>query len=120
MKISKMASWIQQSLTSQLFKKVKQYDNVINFTRDDSDYPTPKVMRDAGCEAMQTGTTKHTANAGLPELRKVLSERIKLDIGVEYDLDNEIIITVCAKEALYLSMTCIIGPGDEVIIPAPY
>lgn len=120
MKISKMALGIQQSLTRQLFDKAKQYDNVIDFTLGDPDYPTPKVIRDAGCEAIQAGTTKYSANAGLSELRNVLSARIEADTGVKYDPGSEIIVTVGAMEALYLSLSCIIDPGDEVIIPAPY
>ena len=117
MKISKMALGIQQSLTRQLFDKAKQYDNVIDFTLGD---PTSKVIRDAGCEAIQAGTTKYSANAGLSELRNVLSARIEADAGVKYDPGSEIIVTVGAMEALYLSLNCIIDPGDEVIIPAPY
>lgn len=120
MKISRMASGIQQSLTRQLFDKAKQYNNVIDFTLGDPDYPTPKAIRDAGCEAIQAGTTKYSANAGLPKLRNVLSARIETETGVKYDPESEIIITVGAMEALYLSLSCIIDPGDEVIIPAPY
>ena len=120
MKISKMASGIQWSLTRQLFDKAKQYEDVIDFTLGDPDYPTPKSIRDAGCNAIQTGATKYSANAGLLELRKVLSERIELETGVQYEPDSEIIVTVGAMEAIYLSLCCMIDPGDEVIIPAPY
>ena len=120
MKISRMASGIQWSLTRQLFDKAKQYEDVIDFTLGDPDYPTPKSIRDAGCNAIQTGETKYSANAGLLELRKVLSERIGLETGVEYDPDSEIIVTVGAMEAIYLSLCCMIDPGDEVIILAPY
>ncbi len=120
MKISKMAAGIQKSLTRQLFDKAKQYDNVIDFTLGDPDYPTPKVIRDAGCGAIQAGATKYSANAGLLQLRSTLSERIRSDTGVRYDPDSEIIVTVGAMEALYLSLCCMIDPGDEVIIPAPY
>lgn len=120
MKISKLASGIQRSLTRQLFDKAKQYDNVIDFTLGDPDYPTPTAIRDAGCNAIQEGRTKYSANAGLQELRNVIANRIYIDTGAKYDADSEIIVTVGAMEALYLSLLCIVDPGDEVIIPAPY
>ena len=120
MKISKMASGIQQSLTRQLFEKARQYDNVIDFTLGDPDYPTPGIIRKAGCRAIEEGKTKYSANAGIAELRNAISERILEDTGIRYDPDGEIIVTVGAMQALYLSLCCMLDPGDEVIIPAPY
>jgi aminotransferase len=38
---------------------------------------------------------------------------------VKYDPVTEIIATVGVSEALYLTMTAILDPGDEVIIPTP-
>ena len=120
MKISKMASGIQQSLTRQLFDKAKQYDNVIDFTLGDPDYPTPKCIRDAAYRAIEDGKTKYSANAGVVDLRNVISERILKDTGIRYEANGEIIVTVGAMQALYLALTCMLDPGDEVIIPAPY
>ncbi len=39
--------------------------------------------------------------------------------GVGYDPDNEILVTVGVSEAMYLAMTAILDPGDEVIVPQP-
>ena len=39
--------------------------------------------------------------------------------GVEYDPETELLITVGVSEALYLALTAIIDPGDEVIVPQP-
>lgn len=120
MKISKMAQEIQPSLTRKLFDKAKQYNDVIDFTLGDPDYPTPKYIQEAGCMAITGGKTKYSANAGLPELRKAISENIYKETGIRYNSNNEIIATVGAMEALYLALCCLIDDGDEVIIPAPY
>lgn len=120
MKVSKIASSIKPSLTRQLFDMAKNYSNVIDFTLGDPDYATPKAIRDAGCEAIQAGATRYSANAGMLELREALSARIKDETGAVYDPDGEIIVTAGAMEALYLSLLCMVDPGDEVIIPAPY
>lgn len=120
MKLSKMTSRIQPSLTRKLFDMAKKYDNVIDFTLGDPDYITPKNIQDAACKAIMEGKTKYSANAGLPELRKVVADRIQKETGVKYNSDSEIMITVGAMEALYLTLCTIIDEGDEVIIPAPY
>ena len=120
MKISNMANKIHPSLTRRLFDKAKQYENVIDFTLGDPDYDTPENIKNAGCRAIMAGKTHYSANAGLPELRQVISDRIYREDGVRYDPNGEILVSVGAMEGLYLSLCCLINPGDEVIIPAPY
>ena len=120
MKISRLANRIQPSLTRKLFDMAKQYDDVIDFTLGDPDYETPDFIKQAGCEAINRGKTKYAANAGLIELRNVVSERVKEETGIIYDPNEEIQITVGAMEGIFLTLCCLVDPGDEVIIPAPY
>ncbi len=120
MKISKTASLISQSLTRELFDRAKQYDNVIDFTLGDPDFPTPERIRAAACEAIDRGRVNYSENAGLRELREVIAEKIIRDCGVSYSPADEIIATVGAMQGLFLTLECIIDPGDEVIIPSPY
>lgn len=120
MKLSKATERIEPSLTRQLFDEAKKYSNVIDFTLGDPDYPTPDKIKAAGCKAINDGKTRYSANAGLPELRKVISDRIFKESAVNYNPDGEILISVGAMEGLYLSLLCMIDEGDEVIIPAPY
>lgn len=120
MKISRMASSIEQSLTRKLFDKAKEYQNVIDFTLGDPDLPTPERVKAAGCRAIQAGRTRYSANAGLLELRQAISDHIFRETNQRYRADGELIVTVGAMEALYLALCCLVDPGDEVIIPAPY
>lgn len=120
MRISNMANRIQPSLTRKIFDMAKNYTDVVDFTLGDPDYDTPEYIKNAGCKAIMEGRTKYSANAGLQELRNVVSERIEKETGIHYDPSTEILITVGAMEGIYLSMCCLINPGDEVIIPSPH
>lgn len=120
MKLSKMAKEIQPSLTRKLFDKAKEYDNVIDFTLGDPDYETPKYVQEAGCRAICEGKTKYSVNAGIVELREAIADTIFEERNVKYDAGSEIIITVGAMEALYLTLCCLVDNDDEVIILAPY
>lgn len=120
MKISKMATRIKPSLTRKLFDLAKQYDNVIDFTLGDPDYETPDYVKKAGCDAIMAGKTKYAANAGIAELREVVSARIENETQVHYDPATEIQISVGAMEGLFLTLCCLLDPGDEVIIPSPH
>ena len=53
------------------------------------------------------------------ELRQAIAAHLKRLYGVQYDPPTEIVITVGVSEALYLTMTALLDPGDEVIIPTP-
>lgn len=120
MRISNMAQRIQPSLTRKLFDMAKKYDNVVDFTLGDPDYETPDYVKQAACDAIWAGKTKYAANAGIIELRETISEHIARETGIKYDPLTEIQITVGAMEGLFLTLCCLVNPGDEVIIPAPY
>jgi aminotransferase len=53
------------------------------------------------------------------ELRQALAAHLKRLYGVEYDPETELLATVGVSEALYLALTAMIDPGDEIIIPTP-
>ncbi|SMC40492.1 aminotransferase [Oscillospiraceae bacterium] len=120
MKLSNMANRIQPSLTRKLFDMASKYDDVIDFTLGDPDYETPEYIRKAGCDAINGGKTHYSANAGLKELREVISDRIYSEAGIKYDSLNEIQISVGAMEGIFLTLCCLVDPGDEVIIPSPH
>ena len=93
-------------------------DDVISLGLGEPDFTTPKPIIDAGIRALQSGATHYTANLGLLELRQELGAHLNELYKVNYAPD-EIIITVGVSEALYLTCTAILQPGDEVIIPTP-
>ena len=118
--LSTMAEGIKPSLTRTLFNMAKAYDDVIDFTLGDPDVPTHQKIKDAGSKAIQDGKTRYSQNAGLLELRNVISDYYIRREGFEYDPISEIMVTVGAMEGLYLALLSITNPGDEYIIPAPY
>lgn len=93
--------------------------DVISLGIGEPDFTTPKPILEAGIRSLQQGETHYTSNSGKLELRRAISENIERLYGVKYDPVTEIIATVGVSEALYLTMTAILDPGDEVIIPTP-
>jgi len=118
--LSNIAKSIRPSLTRHLFNLAKKYDDVIDFTLGDPDVQTHQAIKDAGCLAIQEGKTRYSQKAGLLELRQIISKYYERKEALNYNPENEIIVTVGAMEGLYLSLLSILNPGDEVIIPAPY
>jgi aminotransferase len=52
-------------------------------------------------------------------LRQAISDDLAARYGIKYDPVDEIVMTVGVSEGLYLAMTALLDPGDEVIVPTP-
>jgi aminotransferase len=93
--------------------------DVISLGIGEPDFVTPPCIVRAGMDSLSRGETHYTPNAGTIELRRALTDYLRRLYGVEYDLESELLITVGVSEALYLALTAILDPGDEVIVPQP-
>ena len=94
-------------------------ENVISLGVGEPDFQTPWAVRKAAITALERGKTVYTANAGLEQLRAVITSHTKKRIGLEYDHKSEIIVTVGGSEAIDLGIRTLINPGDEVIVVEP-
>jgi len=117
--INKTVSALKPSGIRKFFDIAATMDDVISLGIGEPDFTTPRPIIDAGIRALEMGETHYTSNSGIYELRQGISEHLEKLYGVKYDPVNEIIITVGVSEALYLTFSAILEPGDEVIIPTP-
>lgn len=120
MKLSEKATIIEPSLTRQLFDMASQYDDAINLTLGDPDVKPNVVIREVAADAIMEGKTRYSANAGLIAVRKAVADSFEEEYGIKIAPETDVIMTVGGMEALYLSLSAIINPGDEVIVHAPY
>ena len=118
--LSVISKEIKPSLTRKLFNMAKAYDDVIDFTLGDPDIQPHENIKEAAFDAIKKGKTRYSQNAGLMELREVISARYNEEYGINYNPVSEIIVTVGGMEGLYLALLSTLNNGDEVIIPAPY
>ena len=101
------------------FDIAAQMDNVISLGVGEPDFQTPWNVRQAAITSLEKGKTKYTANSGLAELRKAISENIRKNTGVSYCENDEIIVTVGGSEGIDISIRTLIESGDEVLIVEP-
>lgn len=101
------------------FDLINELDGVISLGIGEPDFITPWSIREAGIFALEQGHTHYSANAGIKELRKEISAYLKRRYEVDYNPDNEIIVTVGASEGIDMALKAILEPGDEVIVPEP-
>lgn len=117
--ISKRVAGLKPSGIRKFFDIVATMDDVISLGIGEPDFTTPAPILRAGIQSLEAGETHYTSNAGKMELRVALVEHLQRQYGIGYDPFKEMVITVGVSEALYLAMTALVNPGDEVIIPTP-
>ena len=78
----------------------------------------PHVLTALQTAAAQ-GKTHYIPNAGIPELRKALWEKVKSKNGIAAPSVENIFVTNGAMHALFVTFQCLLSPGDEVIVPDP-
>ena len=117
--ISKKIEGIQPSGIRKFFDVVSEMPDAISLGVDEPDFDTPYSVREEGIYALEKGRTFYTSNAGLKELREEISRYLMRKYSLDYDADNEIMVTVGGSEAIDIALRCMVDPGDEVLIPTP-
>ncbi|MDD5292101.1 MAG: aminotransferase class I/II-fold pyridoxal phosphate-dependent enzyme [Candidatus Omnitrophica bacterium] len=117
--ISKKVKEMAPSGIRVFFDIVLEMDDVISLGVGEPDFDTPWKVRESAIYSLEQGYTTYTSNKGLYKLRLYVSRHLKDKFGLDYDPDEEILITVGTSEGLDLSFRAILEPQDEVIIPQP-
>ena len=81
--------------------------------------PAPQAALTALVQKAQNGRIKYTPSSGTPELKKAVLAYTQSQYARTYQMQN-VLISAGAKQALFNFLMAAVGPGDEVIFPAPY
>lgn len=121
-----MRNFLSEKVTSLKPSGIRKFFDIVSEMKDaislgvgEPDFDTPWHIRDEGIYALEKGRTFYTSNAGLKDLRKEISNYLKRTQTLDYNADNEILVTVGGSEAIDIGLRAVINPGDEVIIPQP-
>lgn len=93
--------------------------DVISLAAGEPDFDTPAPIVGAAIEALHAGFTKYTATSGIPELKEAVAAKFRKENGLTVDASN-IVISCGAKQCLFNALQATVGPGDEVIVFAPF
>jgi len=93
--------------------------DVINLSVGEPDFNTPEHIKFAAKKAIDDNFSHYSPVPGYMDLRKSIVAKLKNENGLDYTTD-QIIVSNGAKQSVCNTLLCIINPGDEVIIPAPY
>ncbi|MGQ9565828.1 MAG: pyridoxal phosphate-dependent aminotransferase [Candidatus Bathyarchaeales archaeon] len=117
--IARRLEKIQSSGVRRMFSIAQQLPGAISLGIGEPDFSPPLHVINAAKEALDRGKTHYTSSAGVPELREVLAEKARREHGLMYDSSAEVLVTIGATQAVFLSLMTVINPGDEVLLFDP-
>jgi aspartate aminotransferase len=96
-----------------------QGQNVISLSIGEPDWETYENIKEAGIEAIRGGATKYTPPSGIPDLKRAIAAQVSRDLKLDYS-PTEVTVTTGAKFILFSALQCLVDPGDEVLLIAPF
>lgn len=123
MELSNRLKNLQPSATLAMSQKSSELQaqgiDIINMSVGEPDFNTPDHIKEAAKQAIDENFSRYSPVPGYPVLKKAIAEKLKKENGLEY-APSQILVSNGAKQSVCNTVMALAGPGDEVIIPAPY
>ncbi|MCD6583123.1 MAG: aminotransferase class I/II-fold pyridoxal phosphate-dependent enzyme [Candidatus Omnitrophica bacterium] len=118
--ISKRVEKVPPSGIREFFDLVLSRSNIISLGVGEPDFIASWRVRERAITALEEGFTSYTSNKGLKVLRKLIASYLKKKYGLNYNPEDEILITVGVSQGLDLALRTIIDPQDKVVVVSPH
>jgi aspartate aminotransferase len=123
MHLSPTVTAMAESATLLMARKARELRaagrDIIDLSLGEPDHAPPAFALEAAAEALRGPYHKYTPVNGYADVRQAIADKFKRDNGLDYSAD-QIVISTGAKQSLMNVIMALVGPGDEVVIPAPY
>lgn len=121
-RLAKRTQGITPFYVMELLRRAKQLEaqgkDIIHMEIGEPDFTTQQAIVEAGVNQLKTGAVKYTPAAGLPELRKKISEFYQQRYSATVDT-KRIFVTPGASGAFLLALGASLNPGEELLMAAP-
>jgi len=93
--------------------------DVINLSVGEPDFFTPDSIKEDAHKAIDANFSFYSPVNGYLSLRNAIVDKLKQENDLVYKAD-QIVCSNGAKQSVCNVLLSVVGPGDEVIVPAPY
>ena len=122
MQLSHRVRQLKPSTTLAVTARVRELnasgEDIIGFGAGQPDFDTPQHIKQAAIDALLAGQTKYMPTPGVPEAREAIADKLRRENNIDCTM-KDVIITVGAKQAMYMALQGLVDPGQEVILPTP-
>jgi len=97
----------------------QDYD-AINLAQGFPNFPAPRFIKDAACEAIQADINQYSITWGAKSLRTAISDKYCASYGWDPDPEREITVCCGATECMIASVLAVVNPGERVLVFEPF
>ncbi|WP_181685615.1 pyridoxal phosphate-dependent aminotransferase [Halorhabdus salina] len=101
------------------FELAEQQEDIISLGVGEPDFSAPWSAREAAIASLEAGKTSYTANRGKLELREHIAADVEQRYDLDYDPEEEVLVTTGVSEGVDLALRAIVDPGDTVAVAQP-
>ncbi len=117
------AQRIPYSGIRKVFDRAKQLERegkrIIHLEIGRPDFDTPAHIVEAAIKALREGRHHYSQNAGIPELRQAIADKLCDEQKLDYSPESEIVVTNGVAEGVYVAIQALLNPGDQILLPDP-
>jgi aminotransferase len=117
--VSERVEAVPPSGIRRFFELAEEQDDIISLGVGEPDFSAPWAARDAAIASLEQGKTSYTANRGRKELRERIADHAAEKYDLQYDPDDEILVTAGASEGIDLAYRALVDPGEAVAVQQP-
>ncbi len=118
LKISQKASCFTESVIREMTRLAHQH-NAINLAQGFPNFPAPRFLKEAGCEAIHQDINQYSITWGAPNFRRAIAKKYKVFYNWELDPEKEITVACGATECMIASILAVVDPGEQIIVFEP-
>jgi len=95
-------------------------EDVIDLGMGNPTDPTPETVVEKLCDVVKSPKShRYPVAEGLRNLRREIAKVYQRDYGIKLDSESEVICTIGSKEGVSHMCLAVVGPGDNILVPAP-
>ena len=94
-------------------------EDPIDLSIGQPDLDVPQEIKQAAIESIKSGFNSYAPTAGIPELRKAVTNKLMIKNNINLPSD-QVIITSGTSGGIFLAYLSLLNPGDEIVIFDPY
>lgn len=93
--------------------------DVVSLSLGEPDFDVPDFIKEAAIKAIHENYSHYPPVPGYAPVRQAIANKFWRDNGLRYSAD-QIVVSTGAKQSIANAVLALVGPGDEVLLPAPY
>ncbi|HTV19714.1 MAG TPA: methionine aminotransferase [Polyangiaceae bacterium] len=102
-----------------VMSRLAEQTGALNLGQGFPDFQPPAAFAESLARHVEAGRNQYAPMAGVPRLREQIAKKLTRDYGCPLDAEAQITVTDGATEGLFDAITCVVRPGDEVIVFDP-